>query len=156
MSCWVRLRRLEEGRSCVSVQIWMKLFYFIYLKILSYLLFVFFVFFNCFYYFICVLYFNCVYFGSVLFSTISCPLPAGGGGCVTRCNASFLCLASGLAGWLATAGQGSRRGISHGYAATMFFGGSECFRASWVVEIPPAPWGRRERAAAGGGPRVGG
>ena len=44
----------------------------------------------------------------------------------------------------------------HGYAATMFFGGSACFRASWVVEIPPAPWGRRERAAAGGGPRVGG
>ena len=101
-------------------------------------------------------YISIIYFGFVLFSTISCPLPAGRGGCVTRCKASFLCLASGLAGWLATAGQGSRRGISHGYAATMFFGGSACFRASWVVETPPAPWGRRERAAAGGGPRVGG
>ena len=82
--------------------------------------------------------------------------PQGGGGCVTRCKVSFLCLASCFAGLLATAGQGSRRGISHGYAATMFFGGSACFRASWVVETPPAPWGRRERAAAGGGPRVGG
>jgi hypothetical protein len=49
---------------------------------------------------------------------------------VTRCKASFLCLASGLAGWLATAGQGSRRGISHGYAATLIFRGSAYFRAS--------------------------
>ncbi len=66
---------------------------------------------------------------------------------MTRCKASFLCLASGLAGWLATAGQGSRRGISHGYAATLIFRGSAYFRASCIVEVPPAPWGSRERAA---------
>ena len=32
LPCWVRLRKLEEGRSCVSVQIWKELFYFICFK----------------------------------------------------------------------------------------------------------------------------
>ena len=69
---------------------------------------------------------------------------------MTRCKASFLCLAF-RPRWVV---GDCRRGISHGYAATMIFGGSACFRASCVGGGAAGAAGQEGEGGGGGGPHV--